>query len=103
MGTLLDSHHVVADATLYSWTGSEWRESSFTGGMAVEGGALSVIEFQIRTGELGNPALLNIAVLSPGRVLTRTAADVLGSDVTPRESTDAGIVSSFAHTELTSE
>lgn len=93
----------VADASLFTWNGSEWEETSFTGGLAIGGQSPSVIEFQIFKSSLGEPSFLNVAVLSAGRVLTRTAADVLGSDFVPAQSIDMVSVSSFFRIDLISE
>jgi hypothetical protein len=93
----------VADGTLFAWVGGEWKQSAFTGGIAVAGDSPSVIEFQISKATLGNPTFLNVAVVSAGRILTRTASDVLGTDVTPADSSETVNVSSFTRIELSSD
>jgi hypothetical protein len=80
--------------------GGVWSESAFTGGLAVSGGPPSVIEFQINIDDLREPAFLNIAVASAGRVFTRTAADVLGSDEVPADSADEVEISMFTRFEF---
>jgi len=97
-----DRSTAAPDATFNVWSGIAWESSAFTGGMAIEGEAPSVIEVHIAKKLLGQPAFLNVAVLSAGRVLTHTAADVLGSSAVPADTTDEVSISSFERIELAS-
>lgn len=92
---------VVPEGAWFGWDGSAWQESAFVGNLAVNRTAPSVIEVSLAKAWLGNPASINLAALSAGRVLNRTAADILGADPTPSEPTATAELHSFFALDLT--
>lgn len=66
---------VSGKCVLNAWVDGEWQKITFTGGLAIQAGDTSVIEIQIPEALLGNPPLINAAVLSTDRTLAHTPAD----------------------------
>lgn len=62
----------------YAWNGAEWENPALPLGTAVQPGTPSVIELALPKALLGNPAFVNVAVVSTGRGRAHTAGDVLG-------------------------
>jgi hypothetical protein len=83
---------IVPEGSWFAWDGAGWQESAFVGSLAAAGNNL---EASLATSWLGNAASVNLAALSAGRVLNRSAADILGTDATPAEPTDTAVVNSF--------
>jgi arabinogalactan endo-1,4-beta-galactosidase len=81
----LDIHALERKGTIspslqfYAWNGTEWNERTFTGGVAIQSGSPSTIELQIPLAVIGNPQVLNLAIVSTGRGRVHTAGDVLGT------------------------
>ncbi|HEX3052797.1 MAG TPA: glycosyl hydrolase 53 family protein [Aggregatilineaceae bacterium] len=63
-----------------AWIGNDWESLTFTGDSAIRTGEPSVIEIQIPLALLGQPASLNLAVVSTDRNRSHTAGDILGTD-----------------------
>lgn len=89
---------VGGDFTLHAWDGTAWEEVAFTGGTAV---SPSVIEWQLPKSLLANPPMLWIGVVSVGRGRNHTAGDILGSEPTPLDWTDAVTLTTFSRYETT--
>ncbi len=70
----------IGGYTFSGWTGSEWETRMFTGASAIRNGTPSVIEVQIPLALLGNPPLINLALISADRGRARGASDILGAD-----------------------
>lgn len=77
------------------WQGDDWEAVTFTGGASVAGGARSVVEFQLPLSALGDPSMLNIAVISTDRGRARSASDILGVDGLPDGSDEALVLDAF--------
>jgi arabinogalactan endo-1,4-beta-galactosidase len=88
---------VVPEGAWFRWDGAAWQESAFVGSLAAAGGTL---EAQLASAWLGDVAGVNVAALSAGRVLNRSAADILGGDPTPAEPTATAELHSFLFIEL---
>jgi len=80
---------------LNAWQEGEWEEISYTGGAAIDAGLPSTIELQIPLALLGNPDLLNIAIITTNRGRVSTAGDILGTDFTPSTWDEALILETF--------
>jgi len=72
---------IRASYTLNAWINDEWGEVAFTGGAAVVNGSPSVIELLLPLVSIGEPASINLAVVSTGRGRANSASDILGSDL----------------------
>jgi arabinogalactan endo-1,4-beta-galactosidase len=81
---------------LNMWAEDEWAQVTFTGGAAISSGQTSVIELQMSRALLGNPQLLNVAVLSTDRARVHTAGDILGSASVPADWSDELILDVFS-------
>lgn len=80
---------------LSAWVNGEWETITFTGGAALVSGNPSVIELQLPLSSLGNPASLDIAVISTDRGRARGASDILGTEFIPSDSEEALILDQF--------
>jgi arabinogalactan endo-1,4-beta-galactosidase len=80
---------------LNAWTGSEWETITFTGGAAVVNTEPSVIELHLPLTLIGNPASLDIALLSTDRGRTRSASDILGTEFIPSDASESLILDQF--------
>jgi hypothetical protein len=76
---------VSASYVLNIWVENAWEQITFTGGAAIKSGDISVIEIQISRALLGDPSVLNLAVLSTDRGRIHTAGDILGTAFTPTD------------------
>ncbi len=94
------SANSVADAAFFRWDGAAWQETSFTGGLALGIDGSSVFEFSLHLSQLGSPEFVNLAAVSAGRILTRTAADIAGDEPTPADSESTVGLASFARLDL---
>jgi len=83
------------------WDGTEWQTAPLTNGRAIQSGTPSVIEIQLPKSLLGNPAFINLSVVSTGRGRVHTAGDILGTDVSPASWDEAVLLDSFIRIELT--
>ena len=72
---------VRASYTLNVWSDGEWTEIGFTGGAATMTGSESVIEVLLPLASIGNPANVNLALVSTGRGRANSASDILGTDL----------------------
>lgn len=100
---LLQIQSTAGDALnvdFYTWDGGEWALSAFTGSAAITGGEPSVIELQMPLELLGDPAFVNLAALSAGRLRTLAAADVLGDDAVPADLEAAMRLDAFYRVDL---
>jgi hypothetical protein len=88
---------VVPEGRWFTWDGSSWQESAFVGSLAASGNHL---EASLALAWLGEPQDVDLAAISAGRVLNRSAADILGTDATPAQPTDTAEVHSFFALEL---
>lgn len=86
---------ITGSASLNAWGDGEWEPITFTGSMAILAGDSSVIEIQIPRMLLGDPALINIAVLSTDRGRAHTAGDILGTPATPDDWSAALVLDTF--------
>jgi arabinogalactan endo-1,4-beta-galactosidase len=84
----------------YAWDGAEWQRVTFTGGVAIQSGEPSVIEFQIPRILMGNPAFVNVIAASTDRALIHTAFDVTGTDHVPVDWSEPVVLDSFGHLEI---
>jgi hypothetical protein len=99
--SIADQKGVVGGSYTHSmWDGSVWQEITFSGGAAIHNGSPSVIELLIPRTLLGNPAFLNIGVVSTDRARIHTASDILGSDVSPSDWEEPVILDTFARFEI---
>ena len=85
----------------YAWNGTAWENPALPIGAAVKAGSPAVIELALPKALLGNPAFVNVAVVSTGRGRAHTAGDVLGSSNTITDWADPVVLSEFAHYDLT--
>ncbi len=90
----------AADYLFNAWIDGAWQAIAFTGGAAVANGAPSVVELQILRAALGDPAFVNLALISTDRTRLHTAADVLGSAFIPADWSDPLILDNFTHFDL---
>ncbi len=84
----------------YAWDGTEWDEITFTGGVAVESGNLSVIELQIPLVAIGNPDVLYLGAVSTGRGRVHSAGDILGNATSISDWSEEVILDDFVKLEL---
>jgi hypothetical protein len=80
---------------LHAWDGSEWQTITPTGGAAILNGAPSIIELQIPLSLLGDPDLINLAVVSTGRGRVHTTGDILGAEASPASWDEPVLLDSF--------
>ncbi len=80
---------------LNKWVGNDWEEITFTGGAAVSNGEPSVIELQIPLALIGDPEMLNLAMVSADRGRAQGANDILGTDFTAAESEEDFVLDQF--------
>jgi arabinogalactan endo-1,4-beta-galactosidase len=76
---------ITASVMSHAWIGGDWERITFTGATAVSAGDSSVIELQIPRALLGDPQIVNMAVLSTDRSRAHTAGDILGTSFTPAD------------------
>jgi hypothetical protein len=81
----------------YAWNGAEWENLALPLGTAVHPGTPSVIELALPKALLGNPAFVNVAVVSTGRGRAHTAGDVLGSSALITDWADPVDLADFGH------
>ncbi|MBK8905850.1 MAG: glycosyl hydrolase 53 family protein [Anaerolineaceae bacterium] len=81
----------------YAWDGIEWQNPALPVGAAVQTGSPSVIELALPKALLGNPAFVNVGVVSTGRGRAHTAGDVLGSSNLPTDWAEPVILDALAH------
>lgn len=74
---------VSASFSLNTWDGNEWQDATWVGGAAIQSGSPSIIELQIPKTLLGNPGIINLAVVSTGRGRVHTAGDIMTTTVSP--------------------
>jgi arabinogalactan endo-1,4-beta-galactosidase len=86
--------------TLNIWVEGDWEEITFTGGAALVNSIPSIIELQMPLALLGNPEMLNIALISTGRGRAQTASDILGTTFTPAHDEAALVLEQFFQVEL---
>lgn len=87
--------------TFNVWNGADWEQITFTGAALVHSGPQSVIALHIPLAALGNPAFVNLAVISTSRGRAQTAGDILGSDFTPADWSAPLMLDTFHHYDLT--
>ncbi len=71
--------------TFHVWNGEAWNSSAMTGGVSINSGVPTTIEVQIPKSQLGDPAFVNLGVVSVGRGRVHTAGDILGTPTSPTE------------------
>jgi arabinogalactan endo-1,4-beta-galactosidase len=76
---------ISASVMLHAWIGGDWEQITFTGTTAVFADDSSVVELQIPRALLGDPQIVNMAVLSTDRSRAHTAGDILGTSFTPAD------------------
>jgi hypothetical protein len=67
----------------------------FTGAITVTAGEPSTIEIGIPRALLSDPATINLAVISTDRSRAHTAGDIMGTDFTPADWTEALVLDTF--------
>lgn len=94
--TLVEENETLSgDFVLNGWNGLEWEERPFTGATAISPGATSIIEWQVAKAALGDPAAVWLGLLSVGRGRSSSAADILGAEASPLESSAPVTLSTF--------
>ncbi|MCC6605970.1 MAG: glycosyl hydrolase 53 family protein [Anaerolineae bacterium] len=81
----------------YAWDGTVWQNLALPVGTAVHPGTPSVIELALPRALLGDPAFVNVAVVSTGRGRAHTAGDVLGRRDAITDWADPVILDQFGH------
>lgn len=81
----------------YVWDGAAWQNPALPVGAVVHPGSPSVIELALPKAMLGNPAFVNVAVVSTGRGRAHTAGDVLGSSILLTDWAEPVILDQFGH------
>jgi arabinogalactan endo-1,4-beta-galactosidase len=84
----------------YAWDGAEWQARALASGAAIRNGSPSLIELQIPKSLLGNPAFVNVGIVSTGRGRVHTAGDTLGTPVSPAAWTDPVTLDIFVRYEM---
>jgi arabinogalactan endo-1,4-beta-galactosidase len=84
----------------YAWDGAAWQARALASGAAIRNGSPSLIELQIPKSLLGNPAFVNVGVVSTGRGRVHTAGDILGTPVSPAAWTDPVTLDVFVRYEM---
>jgi arabinogalactan endo-1,4-beta-galactosidase len=84
----------------YAWDGAEWQTHAFVGGAAVSNGTSSWIELQIPKSLLGDPAFVNLGVVTTGRDLVHTAGDIMGTPVSPTDWNQPVEIETFVRFEI---
>ena len=99
---LLDRKGTVSGSyAFYAWDGAEWQALSFMGGAAISNGTPSLIELQIPKSLLGDPAFVNLGVLTTGRGRVHTAGDILGTPISPTDWKDPVLLDVFVRVVMT--
>ena len=80
---------------LNAWANGEWETRTFTGSIAILAGDPSVIEIQVPRFLFGDSQQLHVGVLSTDRPRAHTAADILGTDFTPANWSEALVMDVF--------
>jgi hypothetical protein len=91
---------VGASYVLNAWMQNEWEQVTFTGAVAIVPGEPSVIEIQIPRAILGDPQLINTAILSTDRARAHTAWDIMGTALTLGDWTDDLVLDVFLQYDL---
>ena len=84
-----------ASYTLNAWREADWQEIAFTGGAALVNETPSVIELFLPRDLVGNPARVNLAVVSTGRGRANSASDILGTTFTPTADDETLLLAEF--------
>jgi arabinogalactan endo-1,4-beta-galactosidase len=92
---------VSSTFAFHIWDGEAWISSAMTGGMSINSGALTTIELQFPKSLLGNPAFVNLGVVSVGRGRVHTAGDIMGTPVSPADWRDPVTLNVFKKLTLT--
>ncbi len=79
----------------YVWDGAEWQNLAMSGGVAIQSGFPSILEFQIPKVLLGNPEFVSLGVVSTGRGRVHTAGDILGTGVSPTDWAESVVLDIF--------
>lgn len=82
---------------LNQWVNGVWEPIAFTGGAALSSAEQSVIELQLPRAVLGNPRMLNLAVISTDRGRVHTASDILGTDAVLADQDAPLVLDRFTH------
>jgi hypothetical protein len=90
-----ENESLSTDFILYGWSGAEWETRPMTGAAAIGNGPTSVIEWQLPKAALGNPAALWLGLVSVSRGRNDTAADILGVEPSPPDSSASVTLSTF--------
>lgn len=86
---------IRASYTLNAWGEDDWQEIAFTGGAMLVNGTPSVIELFVPRALIGDPARVNLAVVSTGRGRANGASDILGTAPTPADDDTPLVLAEF--------
>lgn len=94
---------VSGSLNFFGWDGAEWQTLAMTGGVGIRVGSPSVIELQLPKSLIGNPELVNMAVVSVGRGRVHSAGDIMGTSLSIKDWNEPVMLETFVLYTMTEE
>ena len=91
---------ISAGYEMAAWDGAEWQPVTLTSGRIFHSGTPSIFELELPKAFLGNPAFVNLSVVSVGRGRVHTAGDIMGTDASPIQWDEPVLLDRFSRIDL---